>query len=138
MNGSKMTMQRKTILAAVKKTPPGGDYVWDGKDEDDRPLTREEMQKGVEAYRRKRGRPISATRKEQVSVRYSPEVLSYFRSTGERWQTPMDAKIFQMPHGCGFAASGEKTSRLAEEARLTVPRQAGPLQLLLAENSLLF
>lgn len=59
MSGSKMTPQRKAVLSAVKKTPPGGDYVWDGKDEDDRPLTREEMQKGVEAYRKKR----HATRK---------------------------------------------------------------------------
>lgn len=35
----------------VRNLPSGGDYVWDGKDEDDRPLTREEMQKGVEKYR---------------------------------------------------------------------------------------
>ena len=93
MNGSKMTTQRKAILAAVKKAPPGGDYVWDGKDEKDRPLSREEMQRGVDAYRKKRGRPISAVRKEQVSVRYSPEVLIYFRSTGEGWQTRMDAAL---------------------------------------------
>lgn len=93
MSGSKTTTQRKTILAATKKASPGGDYVWDGKDENDRPLTREEMLNGVEAYRKKRGRPVSATRKEQVSVRYSPEVLSYFRSTGEGWQTRMDAAL---------------------------------------------
>lgn len=68
MSGSKMTTQRKAILAATKKTPPGGDYVWGGKDENDRPLTREEMQKGVEAYRKKRGHPVSAARKEQVGV----------------------------------------------------------------------
>ena len=93
MNGSKMTTQRKAILAAVKKAPPGADYIWNGKDEADRPLSREEMQKGVEEYRKKRGRPISAARKEQVSVRYSPEVLNYFRSTGDGWQTRMDAAL---------------------------------------------
>lgn len=93
MNGSKMTTQRKAILDAVKKMPKGGDYVWDGKDEDDRPLTREEMHRGVDAYRKKRGRPVSVARKEQVSVRYSPEVLTYFRSTGEGWQTRMDAAL---------------------------------------------
>ena len=65
----------------------------DGKDEGVRPLNREEMQKGVEAYRKKRGRRISAARKEQVSVRYSPEVLAYFRSTGDGWQTRMDAAL---------------------------------------------
>lgn len=93
MNSSKMTTQRKAILTAVKNAPPSGDYVWDGKDEDDRPLTRDELEKGVEAYRKKRGRPVSATHKEQISVRYSPEVLSYFRSTGEGWQTRMDAAL---------------------------------------------
>ena len=63
MSGSKTTTQRKTILAAVKKAPPGGDYVWDGKDEAERPLTRAEMQKGVEAYRKKRGRPAAQAAK---------------------------------------------------------------------------
>jgi uncharacterized protein (DUF4415 family) len=28
-----------------------------------------------------------------VSVRYSPEVLSYFRSTGEGWQSRMDGVL---------------------------------------------
>ena len=48
-----MAKQHKAILAATKKVPPGGDYVWGSKDENDRPLTREEMQKGVDAYRKK-------------------------------------------------------------------------------------
>ena len=81
------------MLAAVKKALPDGDYVWDGKNESDRPLSREEMQKGVEAYRKETRSPFSAARKEQVSVRYSPEVLSYFRSTGDGWQTRMDAAL---------------------------------------------
>lgn len=37
-----------------------------------------------------RGRPKSASSKQLVSVRYSPEVLAYFRSTGEGWQSRMD------------------------------------------------
>ena len=93
MTGSKMTIQRKAVLAAVKIAPPSGDYVWDGEDEDERPLTHQEMQSGIDAYRKKRGRPVSSTRKEQVSVRYSPEVLNYFRSTGDGWQTRMDAAL---------------------------------------------
>ncbi|NOT17177.1 MAG: BrnA antitoxin family protein [Sulfuriferula sp.] len=88
-----MTIQRKIILESLKTAPPNGDFIWDGKDENDRPLSREEVQKGVETYCKKRGRPINANRKEQVSVRYSPEVLSYFRSTGEGWQTRMDAAL---------------------------------------------
>lgn len=39
--------------------------------------------------RQVRGRNKQPT-KEQVSVRYSPEVLDYFRSTGKGWQTRMD------------------------------------------------
>jgi uncharacterized protein (DUF4415 family) len=40
-----------------------------------------------------RGRPKSATRKTLVSVRYSPEVLEFFRSTGEGWQSRMDVVL---------------------------------------------
>jgi uncharacterized protein (DUF4415 family) len=93
MTGSKMTISRDAVLEALKSPPPGGDYVWDGIDEEERPLTQQEMQSGIAAYRKKRGRPVSATRKEQVTVRYSPEVLNYFRATGEGWQTRMDAAL---------------------------------------------
>ena len=37
-----------------------------------------------------RGRPKSDTRKVLLSVRYSPEVVEYFRATGAGWQTRMD------------------------------------------------
>jgi hypothetical protein len=83
VSGLKVTAQRKAILAAAKKASPSGDYWWDGEEENDRPLTREEMQSGVEDYRKKRSRPISATRQAQVSVRYSPEVLLITRSSGQ-------------------------------------------------------
>ncbi len=41
---------------------------------------------------RKRGRPAKAKgeRKEQVTLRLSPEVLAHFRGTGEGWQTRID------------------------------------------------
>lgn len=51
MTASKTTTQRKAALAAVKSAPPGGDYVWDGVDEDERPLTHQEMQNGIGIYR---------------------------------------------------------------------------------------
>ena len=38
----------------------------------------------------KGGRPKSTSSKVQLSVRYSPEVVSYFRSTGTGWQARMD------------------------------------------------
>jgi uncharacterized protein (DUF4415 family) len=41
----------------------------------------------------RRGRPPLASKKQLVSVRYSPEVLAYFRSTGEGWQARMDGVL---------------------------------------------
>lgn len=43
---------RESILAAMKTQGPGGCYVWDGEDEDDRPASAEELRDGVDAYRR--------------------------------------------------------------------------------------
>ena len=40
-----------------------------------------------------RGRPKSTNKKLLVSVRYSPEVISYFKSTGEGWQSLMDSVL---------------------------------------------
>ncbi len=46
----------------------------------------------VVAERRTRGANKRPT-KEQVSVRYSPEVLAFFRATGPGWQTRMDEAL---------------------------------------------
>jgi uncharacterized protein (DUF4415 family) len=42
-----------------------------------------------------RGRPKSDNKKLLVSVRYSPEVVAYFKSTGEGWQSRMDGVLRQ-------------------------------------------
>lgn len=42
-----------------------------------------------------RGRPKSENKKLLVSVRYSPEVVAYFKSTGEGWQSLMDSVLRQ-------------------------------------------
>ena len=44
------------------------------------------------AARRTRG-PNKRPTKEQVAVRYSPEVLAYFRATGAGWQSRMDKAL---------------------------------------------
>lgn len=41
----------------------------------------------------KGGRPKSGATKVQISVRYSPEVVEYFRSTGAGWQARMDGVL---------------------------------------------
>ena len=40
-----------------------------------------------------RGRPRSENKKLLVSVRYSPEVVAYFKSTGQGWQSRMDGVL---------------------------------------------
>jgi uncharacterized protein (DUF4415 family) len=61
-------------------------------DPDARPLTNAQLAQMVPA-KALPGRPPLATRKQSVSVRYSPEVLAYFRSTGEGWQARMDGVL---------------------------------------------
>jgi len=50
-------------------------------------------QGGVEVGRARTRGPNRRPLKEQVSVRYSPEVLAAFRATGPGWQTRMDAAL---------------------------------------------
>ena len=58
-------------------------------DPDAQPLTPDQLRSMV-PMRSLRGRPKSPNAKQLVSMRYSPEVLRYFRSTGEGWQSRID------------------------------------------------
>ena len=72
----------KAITAAAKADP------------DAQPLTPTQL-KAMVPLKSLRGRPKSDSKKLLVSVRYSPEVLAYFRSTGEGWQARMDGVLRQ-------------------------------------------
>ena len=74
--------QERAINAAAKADP------------DAQPLTPKQLAAMV-PLRSLRGRPKSANPKQLVSVRYSPEVLEYFKSTGEGWQSRMDGVLRQ-------------------------------------------
>ena|SRR5208283_5775038 len=63
-------------------------------DADAQPLTPSQL-KAMVPIRALRGRPKSENRKLLVSVRYSPEVLAYFKSTGDGWQSRMDSVLRQ-------------------------------------------
>lgn len=102
MAGSKMTStttdkmraagkrgDSKTDVAKVRANTP---YIWDGKNEDDRPLTREEMQAGIDSYRKQRGRPAGSD-KESTTIRFDRDVLAAFRADGPGWQTRMNAAL---------------------------------------------
>lgn len=79
----------KTHVARLHAKTP---YVWDGKDEEERPLSREEMQAGIAAYRRQRGRPAGSD-KESTTIRFDRDVLAAFRAGGPGWQTRMNAAL---------------------------------------------
>jgi uncharacterized protein (DUF4415 family) len=56
------------------------------------PLTPKQL-KAMIPLRTLRGRPKSENPKQLVSVRYSQEVLAFFKSTGEGWQSRMDGVL---------------------------------------------
>jgi uncharacterized protein (DUF4415 family) len=70
----------KAITAAARSDP------------DAQPLTPKQL-KAMVPLRTLRGRPKSENKKLLVSVRYSPEVVAYFKSTGEGWQSRMDGVL---------------------------------------------
>ncbi|MCL2656838.1 MAG: BrnA antitoxin family protein [Betaproteobacteria bacterium] len=82
-------MSRRQVTDAVRALPADKDFVWDGVDEDDRPLTHDEMRAGIAAAK-KRGRPAGSGVKEQVAIRFDREVLDAFRAEGPGWQTRMN------------------------------------------------
>ena len=72
----------KAITAAAKSDP------------DAQPLTPTQL-KAMVPIKTLRGRPKSENKKQLVSVRYSQEVLEYFKSTGEGWQSRMDSVLLK-------------------------------------------
>jgi uncharacterized protein (DUF4415 family) len=61
-------------------------------DPDAQPLSKAQLD-GMVPIAAVRGRPKAANKKLLVSVRYSPEVLAYFRSTGDGWQARMNGVL---------------------------------------------
>jgi uncharacterized protein (DUF4415 family) len=61
-------------------------------DPDAQPVTPTQL-KAMVPLRGLRGRPKSENKKLLVSVRYSPEVIEYFKSTGDGWQSRMDGVL---------------------------------------------
>jgi uncharacterized protein (DUF4415 family) len=72
--------QSRVITAAAKADP------------DARPLTAKQLRDMV-PLRTIRGRPKLENPKLLTSVRYSQEVISYFKSTGDGWQSRMDGVL---------------------------------------------
>lgn len=75
------TVQEDKVITAAAKADP-----------DAKPLTPKQL-KSMVPLPALRGRPKSKSTKLLVSVRYSPEVVAYFKSTGEGWQSRMDGVL---------------------------------------------
>ena len=56
------------------------DFVWNGKDEDDRPLSKKEMRAGIKGAG---GRPRLANPKKTTTIRLNAEVLDFFKAQGK-------------------------------------------------------
>ncbi len=91
-NETRAVRKRGESRTNVAKVRAGAPYVWDGKNEDDRPLTRDEMHAGIEAYRKQRGRPAGSD-KESTTIRFDRGILAAFRDAGPGWQTRMNAAL---------------------------------------------
>ncbi len=89
MSGSQtnLSKQRQKIIAATAIPPQNGDFVWNGKDEDDRPLSKKEMREGI---KRTVGRPKSINPKKSTTIRLDAEVLDFFKAQGKGWQTKIN------------------------------------------------
>ena len=75
------SIKENARIVAAAKVDPGA-----------HPLTASQL-KAMVPLKPVRGRPKSENKKMLVSVRYSPEVVEYFRSTGEGWQSRMDSVL---------------------------------------------
>jgi len=73
-------------------------------DPDALPLTDDQMSAMV-PMRMVRGRPKLANKKQLISIRYSPEVIDYFKASGAGWQARMDSvlKDYVKAHSTGDA-----------------------------------
>jgi uncharacterized protein (DUF4415 family) len=89
------TMPKATLKRAILMPSPKENakiLVAAKADPDAQPLTKKQLAAMV-PLSSVRGRPKSENKKLLVSVRYSPEVIAYFRSTGEGWQGRMDGVL---------------------------------------------
>lgn len=77
------TVEEDKIITAAARSDP-----------DAQPLTPQQL-KSMRPIQAVRGRPKSERKKLLVSVRYSQEVVEFFKSTGEGWQSRMDGVLRQ-------------------------------------------
>ena len=85
--------EREKILNAMQTPPPGGYFVWDGIDEDERPATEEELRAAIDLAHTWRSRPMDSIDKTQIALRVDTGVLDAFKATGKGWQDRMNEAL---------------------------------------------
>jgi uncharacterized protein (DUF4415 family) len=87
------TLEEDQLITAAAESDP-----------DALPLTDDQMNAMV-TMSVVRGRPKLANKKQLVSIRYSPEVIDYFKASGAGWQARMDSvlKDYVEAHSTGDA-----------------------------------
>jgi uncharacterized protein (DUF4415 family) len=68
------------------------DQLWDGINEDERRASEAEMKAGIEADKRRCGRPAGPD-KTQIAPRVDNDTREAFRATGKGWQSRMNAVL---------------------------------------------
>jgi len=92
MNGLKMTTKTLDEMRIAqgrgedqsdwKSLRMAGDFEWDGQDDEDRPLSKEEMRAGISQLSSRR-----AHQKVSTTIQLDTEILEYFQATGKEWQS---------------------------------------------------
>ncbi|MCK3656388.1 hypothetical protein A4G19_11760 [Pasteurellaceae bacterium Macca] len=95
LSPTELEAERQKILLALANSDSSFDYVWDGEDEDDRPLTAEEFQQNYHFAQqlKRRGRLANSAQKEKIAIRLDHHILEQFRKTGKGWQTRINQAL---------------------------------------------
>jgi uncharacterized protein (DUF4415 family) len=79
----------------MQKKKRAGKSIW--ADPDDAPELTEEYFNKADVYEGeklvRRGRPRVVNKREQISIRLSPEVIRHFRAQGTRWQSAINDEL---------------------------------------------
>jgi len=87
-------MTREQVAAAVRAIPKEKFFVWDGIDEDDRPLSDAELKAGLEAALALRKQEQSAASdKTPITLQIDNDTLAGFCAMGADWQLRMNQAL---------------------------------------------
>jgi len=112
MNGLKMTtmtldemriaQERSEDQSDWESLKAAGDFEWDGQDDEDRPLSKEEMRVAISQLSSRQ-----AHQKVSTIIQLDTEILEYFHATGKEWQTRINQVLRQYVMSQGSVIQSE-------------------------------